>query len=94
MASRGRRATIRSLGALAGAAALTVLGAAAPGWAAAPAGHHGHRPTATPIRHVVVLFDENVSFDHYFATYPKAANTDGTRFTASRKTPRDIDTLA
>ena len=27
-------------------------------------------PTATPIKHVVVIFDENVSFDHYFATYP------------------------
>jgi len=34
-------------------------------------------PTAstTPIKHVVVIFQENVSFDHYFATYPQAANT-------------------
>jgi phospholipase C len=30
--------------------------------------------TATPIKHVVVIFDENNSFDHYFATYPNAAN--------------------
>lgn len=30
--------------------------------------------TATPIRHLVVIFPENVSFDHYFATYPHAAN--------------------
>jgi len=30
--------------------------------------------TATPIQHVVVIFQENVSFDHYFATYPVAAN--------------------
>jgi len=44
--------------------------------------------TSTPIRHVVVLFDENISFDHYFGTYPKAANTDGTKFTAKRHTPR------
>ena len=29
--------------------------------------------TATPITHVVVIFQENVSFDHYFATYPKAS---------------------
>jgi len=29
----------------------------------------------TPIKHLVVLFDENVSFDHYFGTYPSAANT-------------------
>ena len=35
---------------------------------------------ATPIKHLVVLFDENVSFDHYFGTYPFAANTDGTTF--------------
>jgi phospholipase C len=30
--------------------------------------------TTTPIEHVVVIFQENVSFDHYFATYPEAAN--------------------
>ncbi|MQY34354.1 Phospholipase C 1 [Streptomyces sp. RB17] len=86
---------MRSLGALAGAAALTVLGSNAPGWAAAPAAAQGgHSSTVTPIKHVVVLFDENISFDHYFATYPKAANTDGTKFTASKNTPKDIDTLA
>ena len=26
---------------------------------------------ATPIKHLVVIFQENVSFDHYFATYPR-----------------------
>jgi phospholipase C len=31
--------------------------------------------TTTPIKHVVVIFQENVSFDHYFATYPFAANS-------------------
>jgi phospholipase C len=36
----------------------------------------------TPIKHVVVLFDENVSFDHYFGTYPYATNADGTPFQA------------
>jgi phospholipase C len=30
--------------------------------------------TSTPIKHLVVIFQENVSFDHYFATYPNAAN--------------------
>jgi phospholipase C len=44
--------------------------------------------TATPIKHLVVIFDENVSFDHYFGTYPKAMNTDGTRFNAISSTPR------
>jgi phospholipase C len=31
-------------------------------------------PTATPIKHLVVIFQENVSFDHYFGTYPHALN--------------------
>ncbi|GGF36564.1 phospholipase C [Aliidongia dinghuensis] len=52
--------------------------------------------TATPIQHVVVLFQENVSFDHYFGTYPKAANNGGETtfagvaapsFTAKTNTP-------
>jgi phospholipase C len=43
--------------------------------------------TTTPIKHVVVIFDENVSFDHYFATYPDAANTSGEPFYASPGTP-------
>ena len=46
-----------------------------------------HNKTATPIKHVVVIFDENESFDHYFGTYPYAANTDGTTFTAKTGTP-------
>jgi phospholipase C len=32
--------------------------------------------TTTPIKHVVVIFQENVSFDHYFGTYPYANNPD------------------
>ncbi len=84
---RGRRRLSR-LGALAGAAALTTAWSVAPAWAH---GHHHHQ-TATPIKHVVVLFGENISFDHYFATYPHATNQDGTRFTASRHTPKDVRT--
>ena len=30
--------------------------------------------TLTPIQHLVVIFQENVSFDHYFGTYPTALN--------------------
>ena len=30
--------------------------------------------TTTPIKHLVVIFSENRSFDHYFGTYPNAAN--------------------
>jgi phospholipase C len=44
--------------------------------------------TSTPIKHVVVLFDENESFDHYFGTYPFAANTDGSPFHAKPGTPK------
>jgi len=56
--------------------------------AAAPASQYRVlAPTATPIKHVVVLFDENVSFDHYFGTYPQAANTDGSPFHAAKGTP-------
>ena len=33
--------------------------------------------TATPIQHLVVIFQENISFDHYFGTYPTAANIAG-----------------
>ncbi|HSY11076.1 MAG TPA: alkaline phosphatase family protein [Verrucomicrobiae bacterium] len=33
--------------------------------------------TTTPIQHLVVIFQENVSFDHYFGTYPNATNPAG-----------------
>jgi len=33
--------------------------------------------TTTPIQHVVVIFGENISFDHYFGTYPNALNPAG-----------------
>src|SRR5499425_3281832 len=44
--------------------------------------------TTTPIEHVVVIFQENVSFDHYFATYPRAVNGSGEpSFHATSDTP-------
>jgi phospholipase C len=48
------------------------------------------RDTGRPgnrIKHVVIIFQENASFDHYFATYPDAKNTDGVRFVARPDTP-------
>ena len=46
------------------------------------------RDTVTPVKHLVVIFQENVSFDHYFATYPKAANPPGEpQFTPRAGTP-------
>jgi phospholipase C len=44
--------------------------------------------TAYPISHLVVIFQENISFDHYFATYPNALNLSGEpRFEAKPGTP-------
>jgi phospholipase C len=66
---------------LGAASALLLAGAALPAAAQAP--------TRTPIRHVIVLFQENVSFDHYFGTYPDALNLPGeTPFHAAAGTPR------
>jgi phospholipase C len=44
------------------------------------------------IKHVVVIYNENVSFDHYFGTYPNAANlsSDAVKFTAAAGTPTNI----
>ena len=77
-----------------GAATLTVgmLGLAA---GTNAAGAQSSRPAArasatasatTPIQHLVVIYQENVSFDHYFGTYPNATNTSGTPFYAAPKT--------
>jgi phospholipase C len=42
----------------------------------------------TPIKHLVVVFQENASFDHYFGTYPIAANPTGDpTFVARPDTP-------
>jgi len=53
------------------AVALSAAGAtsalASGGGTAAHPSWHG-RSTATPIKHLVVIFDENISFDHYFGT--------------------------
>src|SRR5262249_37163631 len=44
--------------------------------------------TATPIKHLVIIFQENVSFDHYFGTYPVAMNpANEPRFVALPGTP-------
>ncbi|MDT0168097.1 alkaline phosphatase family protein [Pseudarthrobacter sp. BRE9] len=101
-----RRSTPKRVAAATSATALaaSALTAGLFGLGAVPA-TAGETPadTATPIKHVVVIFQENVSFDHYFATYPNAADTPGetqqgsgtktASFTASEDTPRDINTL-
>lgn len=60
----------------------TVAASAHPAAGTTPAWENG-LVTTTPIKHVVVIFQENVSFDHYFGTYPSATNPNGEpRFTA------------
>jgi phospholipase C len=82
-----RRAQFGLLGAGAIVAAVLAVGIAG----AAPPGPHGPGHTMTPIKHLVVIFQENVSFDHYFGTYPNAANPGGPNggptFTARPGTP-------
>jgi phospholipase C len=54
----------------------------------APAAHAADAKTATPIKHLVVIFGENRSFDHYFGTYPNALNPKGEpQFHAKPNTP-------
>jgi phospholipase C len=51
-----------------------------------PAFSEDHHDPKT-IKHVIVIFNENISFDHYFATYPHAENNPGeTSFWASKGT--------
>src|ERR1700719_3595728 len=68
------------------AAGMSVVTAAAMTTPALAASHQA-AVTATPVEHLVVIFQENASFDHYFATYPLAANTDGSTFNAAPGTP-------
>ena len=61
------RSAVR-FGHAAAALALTAFAAATPGQA---------QQAQTPIKHVIVLFQENIAFDHYFGTYPNALNLPG-----------------
>ena len=78
---------------LAVAAAAISTGPVIAGKAAAPvAGSADTLTTKYPIKHLVVVFNENVSFDHYFGTYPNALNVDGEpAFKAAKNTQTDIN---
>jgi phospholipase C len=73
------------------AAPAVALAAAATGLVATthPAGGASEgADTTTPIKHLVVLFQENVPFDRYFGTYPHASNPPGEpSFVARPDTP-------
>ncbi|HXC46292.1 MAG TPA: alkaline phosphatase family protein, partial [Solirubrobacteraceae bacterium] len=67
----GKKLTAGGMGVLAaGAAVLGISMSSASPPPTTPA-------ATTPIKHVVVIFDENISFDHYFGTYPHATNPTG-----------------
>jgi phospholipase C len=44
--------------------------------------HKPGRSPGTPIQTLVVIYQENVSFDHSFGSYPVAANSSGSQFSA------------
>jgi phospholipase C len=70
------------------AALLAAVAAAVTGWLTLAQGSSPAVPATTPIQHVVVIFGENESFDHYFGTYPTATNPPGDpAFTAAPGTP-------
>ncbi len=78
---------------------LLILSGCGQGIVSNPAGNGNANTTPPPtpptpttssavIKHVVVIFGENISFDHYFGTYPNALNNPGeTKFTAVAATP-------
>ena len=76
---------------VAAAGAAVAVGAAVIGLSvssASPSATAALPKASTPIKHVVVLFDENISFDHYFGTYPHATNPpDEPRFKPLPGTP-------
>ena len=74
-----------------------ILSGCGQGTVSTPAGNGNANTTPPPapptpttaqaaIKHIVVIYGENISFDHYFGTYPNAANTGGTPFTAATGT--------
>jgi phospholipase C len=72
-------------------AVMTAVGSGAIG-SASPSdpspGSSAATTTTTPVKHLVVIFQENVSFDHYFGTYPNATNPSGEpSFTGKAGTP-------
>jgi phospholipase C len=72
---RTRRQLMSTSCLVAGVGLCLIVGADLPGTSFADDG--GGPATASPIQHLVVIFQENVSFDHYFATYPLALNPKG-----------------
>lgn len=64
---------------------ITSLFLSSSGWAIAD----NNPDLKTPIKHVVVIFQENISYDHYFGVYPNAPG-----FTAKPNTPTSDNYIA
>jgi phospholipase C len=89
-----KRTLLGTAALLAVAATITSTASMAGKSSASTAGSVDSLPTKTPIKHLVVVFNENRSFDHYFATYPNALNVDGEpAFKPAKGTPTDINNL-
>lgn len=52
-----------------------------------PASVAAQTQTQTPIKHLIVIFQENNSFDHYFGTYPNTNPSNPATFVALANTP-------
>src|ERR1700722_18799955 len=79
---------MRSRPVLAVAVSLAAVAATIAGFTLAQGSPHVLPAENTAIQHVVVIFDENESYDHYFGTYPVATNPAGEpAFTAKAGTP-------
>src|SRR5580658_9697892 len=82
----GGRMSMTRLQKMAALLAAATLGVSLPMFAAN--GEPAKNGTQTPIKYVVIIFQENESFDHYFGTYPVATNPSGEDpFTALAGTP-------
>jgi phospholipase C len=70
---------------------VAAAGAVVSGVAASVAGAAASQKAATPIQHVVVIMEENHTFDNYFGDFPGVGANGITEPAASNPAPHDID---
>jgi phospholipase C len=68
----GSRAVVRGIVAMLAVLTAVTIASATGASAGGGAGANGSAPYATPIKHVIIIMQENRSFDEYFGTYPGA----------------------
>lgn len=57
-------------------------------------GNPGTPPAQAPITHIIVLFQENRTFDHYFGHFPRADGLANVRYPQADKTGKLYDLLS